>query len=98
MLEPDVVVQSGIKVLQQKLATIVHELNANDGDGLNGDFGVGGRSPDAGGAAVDPWDGFTTPYGNGGNHSSWGGAGGTTPYDSSTPFGNPGQGGWNDGA
>ncbi len=96
MLEPDVIVQNGIKVLQQKLASVIHELNASDG-GVADEDGHGARSPEVGAASGDPWEGFTTPYGNGGNQSSWGGAGGTTPYDATSPYGNSGQG-WNNGS
>ena len=95
MLDPDAIVQNGIKVLQQKLAGIIHELNAEAG-GADAEF-AGPRSPDlagAAGAGGDNWqEGFATPYGNG-NQSSWGGAGGATPYGTSTtPYGN--SGGWN---
>jgi len=93
MLEPDQIVQNGIKVLQEKLASLIHGLNAGDeGDAMNGDYNP--RSPEYTGGGDNQWgDGFTTPYGNGGNQSSWGG-GGTTPYGTTTPYGNPGQGGW----
>jgi DNA-directed RNA polymerase II subunit RPB3 len=92
-LAPEVIVQEGIKVMQQKLAQIIQGLTEDDG-GANAANGYAGpRSPDDNGG--DAWNdqGFTTPYGNGGNQSSWGGQGGTTPY-SSTPFGDPGQTGW----
>ena len=88
-LEPDSVVQQGIKVLQQKLAAVLQELAGGDDNNRNGDmngadgFVDGRRSPDAG---VD--QGFTTPYVNGGATSAWGG--GATPYGA-TPYG---QGGW----
>lgn len=93
-IEPDVIIQEGIKELQRKLAVLLHGLGEADGtNGENGDYD-GPRSPDAnmdGGG----WqaDGYTTPYGNGGNQSAWGGGGGTTPYGQ-TPYGNSGQGGW----
>jgi len=81
--------------LQQKLASLIHELNAGEGggDAMNGEYD-GPRSPEYA-SGGDAWQdqGFTTPYGNGGNQSSWGG-GATTPFGA-TPFGNPGQGGWN---
>lgn len=90
-LEPDVVMQQGIKVLQQKLAAVIQELAGGDDrtaiDGVGG-YG-GGRSPDgingAGGYGMD--QGYTTPYGNGGAASTWGG--GQTPYGA-TPYGQRG--------
>ncbi|KAI9796592.1 MAG: 45 kDa subunit of RNA polymerase II [Candelina submexicana] len=93
-LEPDTVVQQGIKVLQQKLAAVIQELAGGDEgqNGVNGDTADaynGPRSPDAvdggGGYAMD--QGYTTPYMNGGGAASaWGGAGGATPYGA-TPYG-----------
>ncbi|KAL2117242.1 hypothetical protein VTJ04DRAFT_9410 [Mycothermus thermophilus] len=83
-LPPDVIISEGIKVLQQKLAGLIHEL-ADEGSGANG----GPRSPEYGaGAAMDGFNGgYTTPFGNAaGNQSAWGGAGGTTPYGT-TPYG-----------
>ena len=85
-LEPDSVVQQGIKVLQQKLAAVLQELTGEDAnrgalDGVDG-FEDGARSPDGA-----PDAGFTTPY-NAGATSAWGG--GATPYGA-TPYG---QGGW----
>ena len=89
-LEPDSVVQQGIKVLQQKLAAVLQELtggdDANRGAGIDGveNFADGPRSPDGG---AD--QGFTTPYITGGGATSaWGGA--QTPYGA-TPYG---QSGW----
>lgn len=90
-LPPDAIVTQGIKVLQMKLAALVHSLS-DEGDG--GDYN-GPRSPEYGGGG-EGWgqdQGFTTPYGNGGNQSSWGGAGGTTPYGQ-TPYGAGAGGGW----
>jgi len=88
-LEPDAIIQQGIKVMQQKLAAVLQELTGDEGrngvsDGVDG-FG-GPRSPDGmNGAGFD--QGYTTPYVNGGG-SVWGG--GTTPYGA-TPYG---QNGW----
>ncbi len=87
-LAPDVVVNEGIKVMQQKLASIIVGLTG-DGEGAEG----GLRSPEYGGDAYGQDPGYTTPYGNTGNQSAWGGDGGTTPYGT-TPYGNPGQSGW----
>ncbi len=82
------VVNEGIKVIQQKLASIIVGLT---GDGEGGEAGL--RSPEYGGDAYGQDPGYTTPYGNTGNQSAWGGDGGTTPYGT-TPYGNPGQSGW----
>jgi DNA-directed RNA polymerase II subunit RPB3 len=98
-LEPDAIIQQGIKVLQQKLAAVIQDLTEGEG-GANGVNGHGGydapRSPDVGmngQAWQDP--GYTTPYGNGGNASQWGtGAGAATPYGA-TPYGQNGANGWN---
>ncbi|KAK3397062.1 DNA-directed RNA polymerase II 33 kDa polypeptide [Sordaria brevicollis] len=89
-IPPDAIVTEGIKVIQQKLAGLIHELTESDG----GDGGYNGpRSPgyNEGG---DNWNdqGSFTPYGNGGNQSSWGGQGGATPYGT-TPYGG-GGGSW----
>ncbi|MCJ1459795.1 45 kDa subunit of RNA polymerase II [Mycoblastus sanguinarius] len=92
-LEPDAVVQQGIKVMQQKLAAVLQELAGDDTrNGDAGGDGFGGQEPDgmqAGGEyGIDP--GYTTPYlANGGQTSAWGGA--ATPYGA-TPYG---QNGWN---
>lgn len=75
-LEPDAIIQQGISVMQQKLASLIHGLN--EGDNVGGDYD-GPRSPEFGGG--DGWgqdQGFTTPY-----------AGSATPFGT-TPFGNPG--------
>ncbi|MCJ1227196.1 45 kDa subunit of RNA polymerase II [Toensbergia leucococca] len=89
-LEPDAVVQQGIKVLQQKLAAVIQELTGDEGRNGNGDGGGAAgslRSPGGGDYGGDV--GFATPFGNGGNASAWGG--GATPYGA-TPYG---QNGWN---
>ena len=88
-LEPDAVVQQGIKVMQQKLATVIQELTGEDSGGgdING-FGTGGpdgamQTGGAGyGGGMD--HGFTTPYMTGGGQSAW--AGNATPYGA-TPYG-----------
>ncbi|KAK4462445.1 DNA-directed RNA polymerase II subunit RPB3 [Cladorrhinum samala] len=84
-LGPDGIVTEGIKVIQQKLAGLIHELTEGEG----GDNYDGPRSPEYGGGG----DGFgySTSYGgNGGNQSAWGGAGGTTPFGQ-TPYGGGGN-------
>ena len=91
-LEPDAVVQQAIKMMQQKLATVLQELAGGDNAGEDGADGFGG--PDGtdgmGPGAYEP-EGYTTPYVNAGATSAWGGA--ATPYGAATtPYG--GQG-WN---
>lgn len=100
-LEPDNIVQQGIKVLQQKLALLLHDLDGPDVGGGVGDggpengigFGAGGfGGADPGQAGQDAFggDGFATPFlgGGQGGGSVWGG--GATPYGA-TPYG---QNGW----
>lgn len=99
-LEPDAVVQQGIKVLQQKLALIIQGLEGSSSSGGGGGGGGDGAGPyDDPGAATpgiradDTFGadgGFTTPFVSGGGaQSAWGG-GGATPYGA-TPYG---QNGW----
>ncbi|ROT43273.1 DNA-directed RNA polymerase II subunit RPB3 [Sodiomyces alkalinus F11] len=95
-LDPDQIIQEGIKVMQEKIALLLHSLTGEAEEGMNGDYD-GPRSPTMG--LDEPgWNdqGYTTPYnGGGGNMSSWGGNTTTTPYHSSTtPYGVPGQNGW----
>lgn len=90
-LEPDAIIQQGIKVLQQKLAAVIQDLTEGENsNGMNGGGGFDGpRSPEAQG-----WQdqGYTTPYGNAGQASTWGG-GAATPYGA-TPYGQSGANGW----
>lgn len=95
-LEPDQIIQEGIKVMQEKIALLLHSLTGEAEDGMNGDYD-GPRSPNMG--LDEPgWNdqGYTTPYNaGGGNMSAWGGNTSTTPYHSTTtPYGVPGQNGW----
>ena len=93
-LEPDAVIQQGIKVLQQKLASVIQELSGEDAQ-VNGDARGGydaPRSPEINGHAWQD-QGYTTPYGNGGNASTWGANGASTPYGA-TPYGQNGTNGW----
>lgn len=102
-LEPDVVIQNGIKILQQKLASVIQALNGGEDDemgeanGPSNAYGDGARTPDGMNGYGGMDGGYTTPYGAApggqgagqhGNTSVWGG--GTTPYGA-TPYG---QGGW----
>jgi DNA-directed RNA polymerase II subunit RPB3 len=102
-LEPDTIVQQGIKVLQQKLAAVIQELSGvGEGAGVGGGMeidGFGARSPDGmpNGGDFGMDQGFTTPYGGGNVTNGW--AGGTTPYGGGqTPFGatpyGQGSAGW----
>lgn len=94
-MEPDTVIQQGIKALQQKLAYVIQELTGDaagaDGNGVGGDDYVP-RSPGAGDAEYGDgqgFGGFQTPYQGGGGQSAWGG--GQTPYGT-TPYAGPGWG------
>lgn len=94
-IEPDGIIQEGIKELQRKLAGLIHGLGEQT-DGVAGATAMAGydegpRSPDG----VPAWqdNGFTTPYANGGAQSTWGGGGAATAYGT-TPYGNSGGGGW----
>jgi DNA-directed RNA polymerase II subunit RPB3 len=93
-LEPDQIIQEGIKVVQRKLYEIFRNLEGKEGDDEDkgDDFG-GVRSPnmDMNGAGWQD-QGYTTPYG-GGNQSAWGGNM-QTPYNATTPYGSSGQSGW----
>jgi DNA-directed RNA polymerase II subunit RPB3 len=95
-LEPDAIIQSGIKVLQEKLASVIAGLTGEGDGGANGADYEPPRSPDIGlngGANGGGWDtqGYTTPFGapSGGG---WGATGGATPYGA-TPYGQSGT--WN---
>ena len=95
-MEPDVIVQQGIKALQQKLAGVVRDLTgeneAAEDDGTNTNYGPSTPSISAGAGDVMMDGGYTTPFGGpGGGQSSWGGAGAATPYGA-TPYGS--GGGW----
>jgi DNA-directed RNA polymerase II subunit RPB3 len=94
-LEPDAIIQQGIKVMQQKLAAVIQDLT--ESDGLTNGIGTGAydapRSPDVGMNGTSWQDpGYTTPYGTG-NASAWGGAGAATPYGA-TPYGQNGTNAW----
>lgn len=78
-MDPDVCFQGGIKVLQQKLATVIGALQG-DGTGNAGDD-YAPRSPGR------EAEGYATPYGGGasqwgGGQTSYGGGGSTTPFGS----------------
>ncbi len=100
-MDPDAIIQNGIKALQQKLAALIHELNATEGGGdaddeyagANDDYN-GGQGFDynaangGGGSGADSWQdqGYTTPYAGGGG----GGGGGQSAWGGgggTTPYG-----------
>lgn len=92
-MEPDQIIQSGIRVLQQKIGGLLKGLDPRKYGGEEADV-EGPRSPDMNmEGGTTPWGdqgGYTTPYG-GGNNTAYGGGGGgyggapgygaTTPYD-----------------
>lgn len=91
-LEPDQVIYQGIKVLQQKLASIIQDLTEGFPDAdANGHGGYDApRSPTTNLNGSNWQDqGYTTPFGNGGHTSQWTGLDGTTPYGA-TPYGQNG--------
>ncbi|KAG4435361.1 hypothetical protein IFR05_009147 [Cadophora sp. M221] len=99
-LDPDAIIQQGIKVMQTKLASVIQELTEGD-EGANGVNGYedGPRSPDVNMNGGQNWGedaaGYSTPYGNGAGAGQWGaGAGAATPYGA-TPYGQNGANGWN---
>jgi DNA-directed RNA polymerase II subunit RPB3 len=95
VMPPDVILHSGIRVLQNKLANIIHNLDADSDPAQTNGFQFGGFSP------VGPPNGGTTQYGG---QSAYGGGtaygqdpGYTTPgypatgqqsvYGQATPYG-----------
>ncbi|KAK2627542.1 hypothetical protein QTJ16_003508 [Diplocarpon rosae] len=97
-LEPDAIIQQGIKVMQQKFASVIQDLTEGDED-MNGANGHGGyqdgpRSPDINMNGGQNWQdpGYSTPYGAGSNQ--WAGNGAATPYGA-TPYGQNGANAWN---
>ncbi|CAG8960127.1 hypothetical protein HYFRA_00010606 [Hymenoscyphus fraxineus] len=98
-LDPDAIIQQGIKVVQEKLAAVIKDLTDGGSGGAAADYD-GPRSPDMnmnGGAAASGWDqGYTTPFGTAaaGGGSGWGQTGAATPYGA-TPYGQNGSNGWN---
>jgi DNA-directed RNA polymerase II subunit RPB3 len=93
-LEPDAIVQQGIRVLQQKLAAVIGTMTGDDQQADRDVDDFGPRSPDAGANGYGGGGGYgdATPFGGRGNQSAYGGGG--TPYGA-TPYGqNGGGGGW----
>jgi DNA-directed RNA polymerase II subunit RPB3 len=95
-LEPDQIIQGGIKVLQNKLAAVLMDLRG-DGSKSKDDYDGGMRSPDVDMNGGWQDQGYTTPYGNdaaANGGGAWGaGNGSTTPYGA-TPYGQSGPTGW----
>lgn len=101
-MEPDQIVQSGIRVLQQKIGGLLKSLDPRK---YGGDEGAaefdGPRSPDMNmEGGTTPWQdgGYTTPYGGGGSNTAYGGGGGGggTSYGGGPGYGTTpyGQSGW----
>lgn len=87
-LEPDAIIQQGIKVMQQKLAAVLQDLTEGDGQANGGGYDAP-QSPDVGMGGQNWQDqGYATPYGGG---NAWGGGGAATPYGA-TPYGQNGHG------
>lgn len=88
-LEPDAIIQNGIKVLQNKLAAVIQDLTASDGQ-TNGNDGynpAGNEDDVMDGDQGWQGQGYTTPFANNGE-SAWNN-GAATPYGA-TPYGNNG--------
>lgn len=85
-MPPDLIVQGGISVLQQKIGELLHGLDPRKWGGEEGGDFDGPRSPDMNrDGGTTPWgdnDGYTTPYGN---QSAWGGN--QTSYGNNTSYG-----------
>ena len=94
-LEPDAIIQQGIKVLQQKLALVIQDLTEGEGAGGADDGYEPARSPDPMGMNGQPWQdqGYTTPFGNSGSTQNQWTQGSTTPYGA-TPYGQNGGSAW----
>lgn len=96
-MEPDQIIQSGIRVLQQKIGGLLKGLDPRKYGGEEADM-EGPRSPDMNmEGGTTPWGdqgGYTTPYG-GGNNTAYGGGGGSyggaPGYGSTTPYDQGGQ-------
>ncbi len=91
-MEPDLIIQGGIRVLQQKIGGLLKGLDPRKYGGDDTDMD-GPRSPDMNmDGGTTPWQdgGYTTPYGNntayGGGNTAYGG--GTSYGGSATAYGN----------
>lgn len=89
-MEPDQIVQGGIRTLQQKIGALLKGLDPRKYGGEEAEAEADGpRSPDMNmDGGTTPWQdqGYTTPYGGGntsyggGGGTSYGGGGGSTSY------------------
>ncbi|TQS33113.1 hypothetical protein Golomagni_06554 [Golovinomyces magnicellulatus] len=86
-MEPDQIVQSGIRVLQQKIGALLKGLDPRKYGGEE-DAADGPRSPDMN------MEGGTTPWGDAGYTTPYGGAGGNTAYGGAPGYGTTPYGGW----
>lgn len=99
-MEPDQIVQGGIRALQQKIGALLKGLDPRKYGGEEPAEFDGPRSPDMNmDGGTTPWQdgGYTTPYGGnmtayGGGNTSYGGnntayGGGAAGYGSTTPYG-----------
>ncbi|KAF2768160.1 insert subdomain of RNA polymerase alpha subunit [Teratosphaeria nubilosa] len=84
-MPPDVILRSGIRTLQTKLATVVQELQKTTdsgqemvGAGGGDDTGMGGMSPENNAAPGTAYNGGG--FGDGGRTPGYGGGGGATAY------------------
>lgn len=89
-LEPDAIIQNGIKVLQNKLAAVIQDLSASDGQANDSDDYDPAGNGDDGMNGEQPWQaqGYTTPFANNGDPGWSNGA--ATPYGA-TPYGQNGH-------
>ena len=101
-MEPDQIVQNGIRTLQQKIGGLLKGLDPRKYGGDEADFD-GPRSPDMNmDGGTTPWQdpGFATPYGGGGGTAYGGGMtaygqGGQTAYGGVPSYGTSyGQSSW----
>ncbi|KAK2596230.1 RNA polymerase II subunit 3 [Conoideocrella luteorostrata] len=100
-MEPDQIVQGGIRALQQKIGALLKGLDPKKYGGEEPAEFDGPRSPDMNmDGGTTPWQdgGYTTPYGGnmtsyGGGNTAYGGGGGNTAYGGgsggygTTPYG-----------
>lgn len=85
VMPPDQILHSGIRVLQNKLAGIIRDLDADSEQGQANGYGGGFSPVDMNGATTQY--GGQSAYGNAGYHTPAYGAGATSAYGSATPYG-----------
>lgn len=88
-MAPDQIVQSGIRVLQQKIGGLLKGLDPRKYGGDEADFD-GPRSPDMAMDSGTPWQdqGYSTSYGGGGGGGNTAYGGGNMTAYGTTPYGN----------